>query len=395
MSNTEFAPWPHYSEEEADKAREILLSGKVNYWTGNETRSFETEFAEYCGAAYAVALTNGTVALELALKALDLEPGSEIIVTPRTFFATASAIVTNGLRPVFADIDPESQNITAETIAAVASSATRAVICVHLAGQPCDMDPILKLSRSRNWKVIEDCAQAHGARYKGKSVGTLGDVGCWSFCQDKIISTAGEGGMITTNDRKLYESIWSYKDHGKTLESVYEKVHAPGFRWLHEGFGTNARMTEIQGAIGRIQLRKLDGWVQRRRTISNQIRSVAAKLPGLRVPVILRDAEHAFYRCYLFVEMAALHPGWNRDLIKERISAKGVPCFEGSCSEVYLESAFRAMPVSNIRLPVARRLGETSLAFLVHPTLTQNDILLTLEALQSVMIEAGSRASVE
>lgn len=389
MLNTRFAPWPNYTEEEADAVRNVLLSNKVNYWTGQEGRRFEQEFAEWAGVQFAVALANGTVALELALKALPIKPGDEVVVTPRTFFASASCIVNAGAIPVFADVDRDSQNITAETIRAVLTPRTRAVICVHLAGWPCDMDPIMALAMERDLCVIEDCAQAHGARYKGRSVGSIGHVGAWSFCQDKIITTGGEGGMVTTNDRVLWSAMWSLKDHGKSWEVVYERKHPPGFRWLHESFGTNARMTEVQAAIGRIQLRRMAAWHTDRIRAASKIWGAARTLPGLRVPDVPSDVEHAAYKCYVFVDADRLKDGWSRDRILHEMESAGVPCLSGSCSEIYLEKAFDNTEWRpGERLPVARELGETSLMFLVHPGLRTEDIELTCSTLERVMLSA-------
>jgi dTDP-4-amino-4,6-dideoxygalactose transaminase len=241
MLNTPLAPWPSFTPEEADAVQKVLLSNKVNYWTGTEGREFEKEFAAYCGAKHAIALTNGTVALELALFALGIGPGDEVITTSRTFIASASCIVMRGATPVIADVDPVSQNVTAETIRPLITPRTRAIIAVHLAGWPCDMDPILALAREHGLKVIEDCAQCHGATYKGRPVGSLGDVAAFSFCQDKIMTTGGEGGMLTTRDTALWERAWAFKDHGKSFDAVYNRQHPPGFRWLHESFGTNAK----------------------------------------------------------------------------------------------------------------------------------------------------------
>lgn len=395
MLNTAFSPWPAFTQEEADAVSRVLLSNKVNYWTGNECRQFEQEFAAFAGTGYAIALGNGTLALDLALKALGIGPGDEVVTTPRTFLASASSIVTAGATPVFAEVDRDTQNITAETIRAVLSPKTRAVICVHLAGMPCDMDPIMALAQERDLFVIEDCAQAHGATYKGKSVGSIGHVGAWSFCQDKIMTTGGEGGMVTTNDRALWSRMWSYKDHGKSWEAVYEREHPPGFRWLHESFGTNWRMTEMQGVIGRIQLQRMADWTAKRRANAERLWQVARNLPGLRVPELPEWAGHAAYKCYVFVEPGQLAAGWDRDRIMQAINARGVPCFSGSCSEVYLEKAFDGCPSDGRtwrpaeRLPVAQELGETSLMFLVHPTLTQEEMDKTCLVLSEVMAEAS------
>lgn len=390
MINAPFSPWPSFSVEEANAVRDVILSNKVNYWTGQECREFEKEFAAWAGTEHAVALANGTVALDVALQALGIGAGDEVVVTPRTFLASVSSIVNAGAVPVFAEVDRESQNITAETIRAVLTPRTRAVICVHLAGWPCDMDPIMALAGEHDLKVIEDCAQAHGAHYKGRPVGSIGHVGAWSFCQDKIMTTGGEGGMVTTNDRALWSRMWSIKDHGKSWEAVYERQHAPGFRWLHESFGTNWRMLEVQAVIGRIQLQRMGEWHTCRSANAERIWSVARELPGLRVPHVPAEIIHATYKCYVFVEPDKLKLGWDRDRVLNEITARGVPCFSGSCSEVYLEKAFDDTgwrPVA--RLPVAKELGETSLMFLIHPTLTYAEIDKTCEVLAKVMREAS------
>ena len=232
---------------------------EVNYWTGQEGRNFEREFALWSDSKYAIAVANGTVALDLALAGCGIgarnggKADDEVIVTPRTFVASVSSIVNAGAIPKFADVDKNSGNINQHTIKAVLTKKTKGIVAVHLAGWPCDMQPIMELAREKNIRVIEDCAQAHGARYQGRSVGSLGDVAAWSFCQDKIMTTGGEGGMVTTNDQGLWSVMWSFKDHGKSWEAVYERDHPPGFRWVHDSFGTNWRMTEMQAAIGRIR----------------------------------------------------------------------------------------------------------------------------------------------
>lgn len=389
MLNTAFTPWPSFTEEEANAVRDVLLSNRVNYWTGDECRQFEREFAAWVGTEYAVALANGTVALDVALAALGIGPGDEVVVTPRTFLASVSSIVNAGATPVFADVDRHSQNISAQTIRPLLNGRTKAIVCVHLAGWPCDMDPILELAAEHDLRVIEDCAQAHGAQYKGRSVGALGDVAAWSFCQDKIMTTGGEGGMVTTNDRGLWSRMWSYKDHGKSWEAVYERDHPAGFRWLHDSFGTNWRMLEMQAVVGRIQLRKMTDWHAVRLENAQKIWTAAAELPGLRVPDVPFDVVHAAYKCYVFVDLDQLRGGWSRDRIIAEINAGGVPCYSGSCSEVYLEKAFEATgfrPAT--RLPVARELGETSLMFLVHPTLSDAEIEKTCDTLADVMRRA-------
>jgi dTDP-4-amino-4,6-dideoxygalactose transaminase len=387
-SSTPFAPWPYFADDEIEAATSVLRSGKVNYWTGEEGRCFEQEFATSVGAKHAIALCNGTVALELALYALGIGAGDEVVTTPRTFIASASSAVMRGARPVFADVDRDSQNITADTIRSVLTHRTKAIIVVHLAGWPCDMDPILELARNHELKVIEDCAQALGATYKGQPVGSIGDVGAFSFCQDKIMTTGGEGGMLTTNSSDLWEKAWSFKDHGKSFDAVYRREHPAGFRWLHESFGTNWRMTEMQSAIGRVALKKVPGWVMKRRKHADVLTEALAQIPGFRVTQPPKFLEHAYYKYYVFVDVEALRSDWTRDRIMETISLEGVPCFSGSCSEIYLEKAFPREWQPNLPLPVANELGETSLMLLVHPTLENHHLLRTSEVVEQVMRSA-------
>jgi dTDP-4-amino-4,6-dideoxygalactose transaminase len=385
MLNTKFSPWPSFTQEEADAVQNVLLSNKVNYWTGQEGREFEKEFAIFANCKYAVALGNGTLALDIALKAMNIGAGDEVITTPRTFLASASSIVTAGAKPLFADVDLNSQNITAKSIEAVLTDKTKAVIVVHLAGMPAEMDEIMALSAKHSFYVIEDCAQAHGAKYKGKSVGSIGHVGAWSFCQDKIMSTGGEGGMVTTNDETLWKTMWAYKDHGKSWDAIYNKEHPPGFRWLHESFGTNWRMTEMQAAIGRIQLTRMTSWTQSRQAYAKQLDEAASAFDMVRLVEVPEYSEHAEYKHYMFIKPELLANGWDRDRIVNEIVAAGVPCFQGSCAEVYLEKAFDNTGFRpEKRLSNAVGLGETSLMFVVHPTLTQDEVDKTVSIIKQV-----------
>ena len=385
MLNTQFSPWPSFTQEEADAVSQVLLSNKVNYWTGTECREFEKEFAAWAGTDYAVALANGTLALDVALQAMGIGEGDEVIVTPRSFIASVSTVVNAGAMPVFADVDNNTGNISATTIAPKITDKTKAIICVHLAGWPCDMDEIMALAKQHNLWVIEDCAQAHGAKYKGKPVGSIGHIGAWSFCQDKIMTTGGEGGMVTTNDKALWQKMWEYKDHGKNYDSIYHKQHPPGFRWLHDSFGTNWRMMEMQAVIGRIQLKKMAEWTNIRTQNAKILRDALTQFAGgqqfLRIPdiefhqVMGGDSVHAYYKYYVYVRPENLPENINRDSILNALNEKKIPCFSGSCSEIYLEKAFDNHPSRpNARLTVAKELGETSLMFLIHPTLTTNEM---------------------
>ncbi len=390
MLDTPFSPWPCFTSEEAEAVSQVLLSNRVNAWTGQEVQHFEEEFAAWTGSRYAVALANGTAALEIALQVLGIGPGDDVVVTPRTFIASVACVVRAGARPIFADVDRNSQNITAETIRAVLTPRTRAFICVHLAGVPCDMDPIMALAEEKDIRVIEDCAQAHGARYKDRSVGSIGHIGAWSFCQDKIMSTAGEGGMLTTNRSEWRRRAWELKDHGRRWETGSKRSPSACFRWVYDSFGTNARMLEIQAAVGRIQLKRMPAWHTARSANAAKLRQAVADLKAVRVPVVPGHSEPAWYKCYLFVKPEQLRPGWNRDRILREILQRGVPAYTGICPEVYLEKAFERRGLRpRRRLPIAKELGETSMMFLVHPTLTPAEMAKTCEVLRDVLIRAG------
>ncbi len=381
-----FPRWPHYADDEIDLVKQVLLSGKVNAWTGSQTQEFEESFAKTCGCQYAIALANGTVALELALRSVGIGSGDVVVVTPRTFIASASAIVAVGAQPLFVDVDPVTQNITADAIAAVLTPEVKAFILVHLAGWPCDMQPIQELAVRHDIRIIEDCAQAHGATYRGVPVGGLGDVSAFSFCQDKIISTGGEGGMLLTNSREIWKRAWSYKDHGKNPDLIAPEKADTCFRWLHESFGTNWRLSGVQASIGLIQTQKLLQWVDTRRRHAATLNGGLTDIPAIRIAVPADEYGHAYYKYYCFVKPELLKEGWSRDRIVMAINAEGVPCGPGSCSEIYLEKAFDGTDFRpEAPLPIARQLGNTGLMFPVHPTLSEDDVLDVVHVIKKVM----------
>lgn len=368
------SPWPTHTADEIDAVNRVLASGCTNYWTGTECRAFEKEYAAFVGTEYAIALMNGTVALEAALYALQIGPNDEVITSCRTFIASASCIVMRGATPVLADVDPVSQNITVQTIEPCITPRTKAIVVVHLAGWPADMDAILALANKYHLKVIEDCAQAHGAMIGNKKVGSFGDVAAFSFCQDKIMTTGGEGGMVTTNDKDIWQKVWSFKDHGKNYDKVYHHEHPPGFRWLHDTFGTNWRMTEMQAAIGRVQLRKLPAWLAIRNRNANILNTKFKDISALRIVTPPDYLFHAYYKYYVFIQPEQLKTGWSRDKIMQKMTSAGVPCFVGSCSEIYREKAFNDTGIDFQSKSVAKKLGEISLMLLVHPTLSSDDM---------------------
>ena len=383
--------WPHYADDEIEAARAVLASGRVNYWTGDEGRAFEQEFADYIGAPYAIAVANGTLALELALYALGIGPGDEVLVPSRTFIATASSVVRVGATPVVVDLEPDSQGMSVAAMQRALTTRTRAAIPVHLGGWPCDMDAIMAFAKEHGLKVIEDCAQSLGAEYRGRQTGSFGDMAAFSFCQDKIMTTGGEGGMLVTSDESLWRRAWAYKDHGKDYDLVYHAQHPPGHRWLHASFGSNFRMTEMQAAIGRRQLAKLPAWLERRERNARFLMAALSDVDGLYVPAVPAHVRHAFYRLYVYIDPERLRAGWNQDRVIEAISREGVPCMHGSCSEIYREKAFEAYWKSSERLPIARQLGETSIALFVHPTLGDAEMQQAISAVRKVMQVAVAR----
>lgn len=391
MTAGPLAGWPSFTDEELEAVQQLLSSGRINYWTGEEGRNFERDYAAYTNRKYAIALHNGTVALELALRAFKIGAGDEVITSPRSFIASASAVVMAGARPVFADVDPDTQNISPASIEGALTPRTRAIIAVHLGGWPCDMDEIMVLAEKHDLIVIEDCAQAHGATYKGKPVGSFGQSAAFSFCQDKIITTGGEGGMLVLDDADAWARAWAFKDHGKSYDAIYRRQHEMGFRWVHESFGTNWRMLEFQAVLGRIQLRRLRQMVAQRERNARILRGRLADLPALRVPWPGKDIQHAFYRFYAFVRPERLAEYWCRDRIMECIAERKIPVSVGSCPEIYLESAFKGTDlVPSRRLPIARELGETSLAFLVHPTLKESEMQFMAQEIAEV-VEAATK----
>jgi len=390
MTNNSPSKWPCYSADEIEAVKKVLSTGKGNSLSGQKCKEFEIEFAKFSNTKFAVALMNGTVALEASLKVLGVGPGDEVIVTPRSFIASVSCVVNVGARPIFADVDINSGNITSETISSVISEKTKAVICVHIGGWPCEMDAICHLSKERNFFVIEDCSQAHGAKYKGQSVGSFGDIGTWSFCHDKIISTGGEGGMVTTNDSNIYEKLWSIKDHGKDRTKFLNSKYGSRFNWLHDSFGTNLRMTEMQAAIGIIQLRKIDSWKKKRTknaySIQKTLELLSKDNKSIRLVIPYKHIEHAYYRFYFYLRNTNETEINYRDQVIDSLNNLGLYCFSGSCSEIYNEKAFLEgnfrpkTPLTNAKL-----LGEQSVALLVHPTMSNNEINFSIEVLKRVL----------
>lgn len=395
MKKPLFEPWPFFDREILDAVKKILVSGKVNQWTGHHVYAFEKEYTRYLGVRHAIAMANGSVTLEVALRVLGIGPGDEVIVPSRSFVASASCVPLVGAVPVFADVDFQSGNVTAGTIEAVLTKKTKAVIVVHLAGWPCDMNPIVSLCRSKKIFLIEDCAQAHGARYKGRPVGTFGHFGSFSFCQDKIFTTGGEGGLLVTNQTPLWRKAWSFKDHGRSVNATLCQKGEIGFKWMVNSFGTNYRMTEMQAVIGRIMLKRLDRMVRIRRRHAEMLNQAFKGMPGLKFTLPSKDCYHSYYKYYVQTDLDALKRGWTRDAILKELSKRGIPCGVGACPEIYWEKAFQiyrkklSCPPQK-RLPVAKKWGETSMMFQVHSTLKKENMEYVIDAMRTIFKKAVS-----
>lgn len=388
--------WPTYAEDEIAEVTDILRSGRVNaLHHGERCRAFEAAFAARCERPHGIAVANGTLALELALRALGVGPGDEVIVPARSFVASASCVVTVGATPIFADVDPDSQTINAFTIAAMLTSKTRAIIAVHLAGWPAPMDEILTLANAYDLLVVEDCAQAHGARLNGRPVGGFGDAAAFSFCTDKIISTGGEGGLLVLRDKPVWERAWAFKDHGKAPPVTQTPSQPPApndgtFRWLHHTLGSNYRMTEMQAGIGLLQLGKLDGWLEVRNRNAQMLNRHLERLPAVRMTPPPPSTFHAYYKYYAFIRPDRLGDGWTRGRILAEIIAAGVPAGTGTCPEIYREKAFIGTPSArSAPLPVSRMLGETSMMLPCDPTFEEAEI----ERMGRIVASVISRAT--
>jgi dTDP-4-amino-4,6-dideoxygalactose transaminase len=379
--------WPHFDDDERAAVDAVLTSGRVNYWTGDHGRGFEREFAAWAGVPHAVAVTNGTVALEIALRAVGVAAGAEVIVPAATFIATAGAVVVCGARPVVVDVDRTTRCLTAGTVEPAITARTAAIVVVHLGGFPADLGPILRLARRHGLVVVEDCAQAHGAVRAGGMIGTRGDVAAWSFCQDKIMTTAGEGGAVTTADAGTWRRCCEYKDHGRR-HGAEDAPGPSGFRWLRDSFGTNARMTEVQAAVGRCQLGKVDGWVATRRARAAELSAGLRHLDGLRLPHAPPGVRPAFYRYHVELLAEPLAPGWDRDRFVAALRAEGVPATHGGCFEIHRERAFRGAGMPPRLLPTAAALSRTALALPVNHRMSASDTDDVLVAVHEVLAAA-------
>lgn len=380
------AKWPVIAEDEIAAVQSVLQSARINYWTGDQGRAFELELAKRFDISHALIMANGTVALEAALRALGIGAGDDVIVTPRSYFASTGAVLSVGARPVFADVDRCSQNLTAQTIEAALTKNTRAILPVHLAGWPCDMPAIMALAEEKNLSVIEDCAQSHGASWSDIPVGSFGHANAISFCQDKIITSGGEGGAVFTNNRDVSNRLWSLRDSGKAGLTNSDAQTRSGFVYSRSVLGSNLRMTEMQSAIGRLQLTKMDFWLQQRRKNAALYFANLASCSLLRLEAPPTEAQHAYYQFYLYVRTKHLRSGWDRDRIVSELRALGVPAVAGACGEIYREPLVQGLGLSPPRpLAVAQELACSSIALPVYPTLSADQIDRIVDCINRVM----------
>ena len=360
--------WPNFSKNLISNVGRILGSGKINYTDGPYGIKFEKEFSKFVGNRYSIAVCNGTAALEVAIKSLRLPKNSEIIVPARSFFASASCIVNTGYIPVFADVNLLTQNILIDDIKKKITKRTKAIICVHLAGLPCDMDSIKKLANKKKIKIIEDCSQAHGASIDNKQVGSFGDISTWSFCNDKIMSTLGEGGMISTNKKKLYEICKRSINHGTNLK---KNKKTEKFIYNKDYFGTNLRITEIQSFAGLEQLKNLKKVQKKKENISKSYFDLISKYQNyFDCYYPTKKIKSAWYRFYFFLKTDIKNYQKLRFKIIKDLRKNNLKCFTGSCPEIYLEKAFKKLNnIKPIRLKNCKILGETSIALEINHTL--------------------------
>ncbi|MEL7190033.1 MAG: DegT/DnrJ/EryC1/StrS family aminotransferase [Pseudomonadota bacterium] len=386
--------WPRHEPDEIAAVTSVLESGRVNSLVhGDQNKAFEKEFAEYVGVPFAVAVSNGTVSIELALRALGVGKGDEVIVPARSFFATTSAVVAVGATPVFAEVESDTQNIDPASVERMIGDRTRAIVCVHLAGQPCNMGRLCDIAKRNQVFLVEDCAQAHGATWRGQKVGSFGDAGSFSFCTDKIMSTGGEGGMLVMKDESVWRRSWAYKDHGKDPIRLKEKSNsAPGeFRYCIDDFGSNFRMTEMQAAIGRVQLRKLDGWVAQRRENACALVEEATKHPAVSGMTVPDHAFHAFYKCYILLDLEQLPQGVTRSDVLVELMARGISCGSGSCPDMSREGAFADLEVRRDgELAVSHAMAARTIMFQVDHTLTRDDTASYGRVLAEVLSQLGA-----
>ena len=341
---------PIITDEEIEAVTEVLKSGMLAQ--GKKVEQFQKEFAQYTQSKYGVATSSGTTALHTALVAADISPGDEVITTPFTFAATANSVLYSGAKPVFADIDPKTFNLDAASVEEKITDKTKAILPVHLYGQPADMDAICEVAQKHDLKIIEDAAQAHGAVYKGKKIGSIGDLGCFSFYPTKNITT-GEGGMVTTNNEELAEKAGMVRAHGESQ------------RYEHEILGYNYRMTDIAASIGLTQLKHIDEFNAKRNENAEYLTQHLQEIDGVTPPYVADDVTHVFHQYTIRVA--------KRDEFKDFLNENGIGTGVHYPIVLYKQPYYQAQNITG-NCPEAESAASEVLSIPVHPSLTQDDL---------------------
>lgn len=355
---------PVLGEEEEEAVRSVLQSGILTQ--GEKVKSFEAAFATYIGADYAVAVTNGTIALDVALKTLGIDPGDEVIVPAFSFVATSNCVLFQKAKPIFADIDRRSFNIAPLDVREKITPKTKAIIAVHMFGQPAKMKELKEIAHDHGIFLIEDAAQAHGAEYKGKKVGSLGDIGCFSFYATKNMTT-GEGGIITTNNDELTRKANLLRDHGQT-----RKYH-------HAVLGYNYRMSELSAAVGLVQLKKLDEFNEKRRKNAEMLTKGIEEIHGITPPYVEKHTKHVFYQYVVSVEDDY---ALSRNELAQHLQRMGVGVAIHYPTPIYKQPLYRKSSYDKAACPATEESCKRVLSLPVHPSVTEEDIQYITDVLK-------------
>jgi perosamine synthetase len=378
-----------YGDEEAAALLDVLKASAPS--CGPRVKAFEEAFATYCGTSRALAVTSATTGLELAMIACEVGPGDEVITTPLSWISTANAIAARGAKVVFADVDPRTFNLDPADVARKITPRTKAILPVHLYGQCCDMDALVALARPRGIRLVEDCAHAVGATYRGRPAGSLGDIGVFSFHQQKNMTTLGEGGMVTTSDQKLYERLLSFRSlccrtydpKGKYLP-IDETVQPMGKRyWLldFDDVGANYRMTDAQAAVGLVQLSKLDAHNRRRQEIADLYRQRLSATGSLGMPYVSPECTHVYHVFCVLVE-----PGFRlskEDFMWELYTRYQIKVWS-HYMPIHLTTAYRKQGHGPGECPRAEALFQQYVSLPIHPRLTPQGIDYLLSSIESL-----------
>lgn len=403
--NGDFPMWPSFEESTIAKAMEPLRSGRVNYWTGPVGQQFEKKWAAWIGAGNAISVSNGTAALHTAIAALDIGPGDEVICPSYSFIASSFCILQAGALPVFADVT-EDHTIDPKGIESLITEKTKAIIVVHLYGVICDMDAIMAIAKKHGLKVVEDCAQCFGGVYKGKKAGTIGDVGCFSFCQSKHFTTGGEGGMVVTSDDDLAWECRSFRDHGYDVKERMNLLELEGkLMYIHKRVGFNFRMTEMQSVIGICELERFDSWnlPNRKRNGKMFIEALKDHPLVLHSPVDTEERQNAFWWAPFVLDVDKLKCDIKQFI--KAVGAEGVPVYSVLWPEMYKEKAYierngfgslnypfddpnaREIDYGKVECRKAKWMTDRTISFFTHPVYNEQHIQACIDAFKKVAAE--------